>query len=212
MVSRSCSPVARLTKRPGPRLPGWPGRADRCRPARRAGDRRRRRSDFPRRPSDCRDPSGRRSGDVGPARARSSFLALAGIRPDLRPGPPRRGSKWTTPGAFRARFDARFFAAELPPGTSSPGRERVAALEADPASRPKGDGGRRDRPWPPTSTTLQRLERAPSFDAIREPSTAAAPIRIQQVDPGLRVMTGQVRSGRQAPANTSHGSRRSRPG
>jgi hypothetical protein len=26
------------------------------------------------------------------------------------------------------------------------------------------------------------------------------------------VMTGQVRSGRQAPANTSHGSRRSRPG
>ena len=59
--------------------------------------------------------------------------------------------------------------------------------------------------WPPTSTTLQRLERADSFEEIRDGLARAEepPIGIERISPDLRVMTGQSAFGPAGrPANT----------
>lgn len=116
-------------------------------------------------------------------------------------------ARWTTPRDFPRRFDARFFVAELPAGASlqpDPGevvdhawltpRAALAAMAAGTLAM-----------WPPTSTTLQRLERAPSFGAIRAglARSPEPPIGIERIDRALRVMTGQSAFGPAGrPANT----------
>jgi glyoxylase-like metal-dependent hydrolase (beta-lactamase superfamily II)/8-oxo-dGTP pyrophosphatase MutT (NUDIX family) len=143
-----------------------------------------------------------------PPRPGSSFLALAEDRDlTLHTDDLVEVARWTTPRAFPRRFDALFFAAQLPPGAVlTPDASEVAAHEwltprAALAAMAAGAIGL----WPPTSTTLQRLERAPSFDEIRAGlfRAAEAPVRIEQVDPGLRVMTGPGAFGPGGrPANT----------
>jgi glyoxylase-like metal-dependent hydrolase (beta-lactamase superfamily II) len=59
--------------------------------------------------------------------------------------------------------------------------------------------------WPPTSTTLQRLERAGSFEEIRDglARLEEPPIGIERISSDLRVMTGQNAFGPAGrPANT----------
>jgi glyoxylase-like metal-dependent hydrolase (beta-lactamase superfamily II)/8-oxo-dGTP pyrophosphatase MutT (NUDIX family) len=116
-------------------------------------------------------------------------------------------ARWTTPRAYPRRFDARFFAAELPPGaTLAPDPHEVVAHawltpRAALAAMAAGTIGL----WPPTSTTLQRLERAPSFAAIRAGLGRAPepPIRVERIDRAVRVMTGQSAFGPTGrPANT----------
>lgn len=78
-------------------------------------------------------------------------------------------ARWQTPRVYPRRFDARFFAVELPPGAVldlDPGEvaghawlipgDALAAMAAGEIAL-----------WPPTSTTLQRLERATGIDAVR---------------------------------------------
>ena len=117
-------------------------------------------------------------------------------------------ARWTTPRAYPRRFDARFFVAELPPGAvlrpgSARGRGHAwltprAALAAMAAGS--------IAMWPPTSTTLQRLERAA---IVRGRSGRAWPAPRSRRSgssgstPGLRVMTGQSAFGPGGrPANT----------
>jgi 8-oxo-dGTP pyrophosphatase MutT (NUDIX family) len=97
-------------------------------------------------------------------------------------------ARWITPAAYARRFDARFFAAELPAGAtvtiettevSSHRWVRPAdALEA------MADG--QLSLWIPTSATLQRLARATSFAEIRTDLAVrpAAPIRVEHTAPG----------------------------
>ncbi len=79
-------------------------------------------------------------------------------------------ARWTTPRSFPRRFDTRFFVAELPadavldPDPREVVGPRLAHAAGGPRARwPAGSIAM----WPPTSTTLQRLERAVSFDEIR---------------------------------------------
>ena len=78
-------------------------------------------------------------------------------------------SRWVTPATYPRRFDARFFVAALPEGS-------VASIEGDEVAsqawmRPTdaldamADGGL--GLWLPTSTTLQQLEHAASFEEVR---------------------------------------------
>jgi 8-oxo-dGTP pyrophosphatase MutT (NUDIX family) len=96
-------------------------------------------------------------------------------------------ARWVTPAAYARRFDARFFAAELPVGgtvateTTEVSSHRwvrpIDALEA------MADG--QLSLWIPTSATLQRLARATSFADVRVDLAArpAAPIRIERLAP-----------------------------
>jgi glyoxylase-like metal-dependent hydrolase (beta-lactamase superfamily II)/8-oxo-dGTP pyrophosphatase MutT (NUDIX family) len=79
-------------------------------------------------------------------------------------------SRWVTPAPYPRRFDARFYAAELPPQTElSFAPDEIAghrwltpraALDARAAGELQF--------WPPTSTTLQQLEHAKAFADVQE--------------------------------------------
>jgi recombination protein RecT len=116
-------------------------------------------------------------------------------------------ARWTTPRSFPRRFDARFFAAELPPeAVLQPDSREVASHawltpRAALAAMAEGTIGM----WPPTSTTLQRLERATTFDAVRDGLALGPEIAIGRtpVADGLVVMTGRSAFGPGGrPANT----------
>jgi glyoxylase-like metal-dependent hydrolase (beta-lactamase superfamily II)/8-oxo-dGTP pyrophosphatase MutT (NUDIX family) len=116
-------------------------------------------------------------------------------------------ARWTTPRAFPRRFNALFFVAELPSGAVlNPDPREVAAHEwLTPRAALAAMAASEISLWPPTSTTLQRLERASSFEAIRAGLARAPepPIRVERIDPGLLVMTGQSAFGPHGrPANT----------
>lgn len=89
-------------------------------------------------------------------------------------------SRWVTPPVMPRRFDARFFAARLPDGVEPTfeGGEVVAHAWLRPtdalAAMAKGSIAM----FPPTSTTLQQLEYAPSILEIRE---RLAPVRLGPV-------------------------------
>ena len=104
-------------------------------------------------------------------------------------------ARWTTPRAYPRRFDARFFVAELPPGAVLVADPREVAAHAwmTPRAALAAMAGGALAMWPPTSTTLQRLERAGSLATIRTGLTRAPelPIRVERISPTLAVLTGR---------------------
>ncbi len=116
-------------------------------------------------------------------------------------------ARWTTPRAYPRRFDARFFVAELPAGADlAPDPGEVAGHGWwTPRAALAAMAGGEIAMWPPTSTTLQLLERATSFAQIRAGLARApeASIVVQRIDPGLAVVTGGSAFGPTGqPANT----------
>ena len=98
----------------------------------------------------------------------ADVLARLGIR--LRPDDLVPLSRWVTPPVLPRRYDTRIYAARLPDGAE-------ASFEGDEVAdhawtTPAGALGRLAAGewamWLPTTTTLQRLEHAPTFAAIAE--------------------------------------------
>jgi glyoxylase-like metal-dependent hydrolase (beta-lactamase superfamily II)/8-oxo-dGTP pyrophosphatase MutT (NUDIX family) len=90
-------------------------------------------------------------------------------------------SRWVTPPTLPRRFDARFFAAELPAGArvSFEGDEVAGHDWLTPAGALAAMAAREIGMWLPTSATLQQLEHVTSIRQIRE---RLAPGRLGAVD------------------------------
>ena len=177
----------------GSRRSARPGRRSAsCSPTRPVG-----RSD--RRPAGC---LGRASG------AAEDFAGLADrLDLTLRTDALVEIADWTTPRSMPRRFAARFFVAELPPDAvlRPDPREVAAHTWLTPRAALTQMAAGTIRMWPPTSTTLQRIERAASFAAIRDGLALVPdlPIGTDRIAPGLTVMTGQSAFGPDGrPANT----------
>jgi ribonuclease/clavin/mitogillin len=116
-------------------------------------------------------------------------------------------ARWQTPRAYPRRFDARFFAIELPPGALldlDPG-EVAGHTWLTPSAALAQMAAGRIQLWPPTSSTLQRLERARDIDAIRAGLELVDGLQFsrEQIGPGLIRLTGGVAFGAAGrPANT----------
>jgi endoribonuclease LACTB2 len=115
--------------------------------------------------------------------------------------------RWQTPRAYPRRFDARFFAVELPDGAVLDLAPREVAGHAwlTPAHALAAMADGEIQLWPPTSTTLQRLERAPDIDAVRAGLALVdgLPFTREELGGGLIRLTGGVAFGPAGrPANT----------
>ena len=89
-------------------------------------------------------------------------------------------SRWVTPSIMPRRFDARFFAAELPPRArvTFEGDEVAGHAWLTPADALAAMADHRLAMWIPTSTTLQQLEHVVSLDEIR---TRLSPGRLGEI-------------------------------
>jgi endoribonuclease LACTB2 len=115
--------------------------------------------------------------------------------------------RWQTPRAYPRRFDARFFAIELPPGAIIDLDPREVAGHAwlTPSAALAAMAAGRIQLWPPTSTMLQRIERAPDLASIRADLALVdgLPFGRTEIASGLVCLTGGRAFGRLArPANT----------
>ncbi len=141
-------------------------------------------------------------------RSGGDFRALAAeLDLELRTDALVEVARWTTPRAYPRRFATRFFVAELPAGAVLRPDPREVAGHAwlAPRAALAAMAFGRIAMWPPTSTTLQRLERAGSYEAIRDGLALRPepPIRVERLGAGLTVMTGRHAFGPAGrPANT----------
>ena len=90
-------------------------------------------------------------------------------------------SRWVTPTSFPRRFDARFFAAQLPDGALATleGDEVVEHAWLRPADALDAMATGALGLWLPTSTTLQQLEHVTAFAEVR---TQLAPRRLGPIE------------------------------
>ena len=145
---------------------------------------------------------------VGPPGAAEDFAGLVDrLDLTLRTDALVEIADWTTPRSMPRRFAARFFVAELPiDAVLRPDPREVAAHTwLTPRAALTEMAAGTIRMWPPTSTTLQRIEQAASFAAIRDGLALVPdlPIGTDRIAPGLTVMTGQSAFGPDGrPANT----------
>jgi glyoxylase-like metal-dependent hydrolase (beta-lactamase superfamily II)/8-oxo-dGTP pyrophosphatase MutT (NUDIX family) len=81
-------------------------------------------------------------------------------------------SRWVTPPTLARRFDARFFAAAVAPDAEATlvGDEVQAHAWHRPADALESMARGETAMWLPTSTTLEQLEHATSFEEVRERS------------------------------------------
>jgi 8-oxo-dGTP pyrophosphatase MutT (NUDIX family) len=79
-------------------------------------------------------------------------------------------ARWLTPIAYPRRFDARFFAAELPAGATPTfiGGEVADHRWTTPRAALDAMAAREIEMWIPTSSTLQRLVDLPGYEAVAE--------------------------------------------
>jgi ribonuclease/clavin/mitogillin len=115
--------------------------------------------------------------------------------------------RWQTPRAYPRRFDARFFAVELPAGAvlDLDSREVAGHAWLTPSAALAQMAAGRIQLWPPTSSTLQRLERAPDIVAIRAGLEVVdgLPFTREEIGAGLIRLTGGSAFGPAGrPANT----------
>ncbi len=98
-------------------------------------------------------------------------------------------SRWVTPAGLPRRFDARFFAAEIPASAevSLLGEEVVAHAWHTPRAALDAMAAGQLGMWLPTSSTLQQLEHARSIDVVRERLAPGplGPIVVEEVVPGV---------------------------
>jgi 8-oxo-dGTP pyrophosphatase MutT (NUDIX family) len=99
-------------------------------------------------------------------------------------------SRWVTPISLARRFDVRFFAAVVPPGTEIDGESAEVAEAAWMAPREALEAAAAGRIalWQPTFVTLQQLDGLSDADAIRAafaPGRGTGQPAIQPVGPGL---------------------------
>jgi 8-oxo-dGTP pyrophosphatase MutT (NUDIX family) len=99
-------------------------------------------------------------------------------------------ARWLTPVAYPRRFDARFFAAELPPGTTPTfvGDEVADHRWTTPRDALDALAAQEIEMWIPTSSTLQRIVALPGFEALAA-RLAVGPTRPSSVErPGPGVV------------------------
>ncbi len=93
-------------------------------------------------------------------------------------------ARWVTPAAYARRFDAWFFAAELPAGAevSIAEQEVTSHRWLRPADALEAMAEGRLSLWIPTSATLQRLARVTSFAEVGTALAAgpAEPLRVER--------------------------------
>jgi 8-oxo-dGTP pyrophosphatase MutT (NUDIX family) len=122
-------------------------------------------------PSAAGDASSRAALRADLLAGRITFADVAD-RLDLRLRPDRLVpiARWLTPVAYPRRFDARFFAAELPPGATPTfvGDEVADHRWTTPRAALDAMAAHEIEMWIPTSSTLQRLVGVPGFEALAE--------------------------------------------
>ena len=116
-------------------------------------------------------------------------------------------ARWQTPRVYPRRFDTRFFAVELSPDVvlDLDPREVAGHEWLSPTGALEAMARGEIQLWPPTSTTLQRLERAPDMAAIRIglELIEGLPYSIRDLGDGVVGLTGGSAFGPAGrPANT----------
>lgn len=99
-------------------------------------------------------------------------------------------TRWVTPPSLARRFDVRFFAAFVPPGTEVAGEsgEVVDATWLTPAEALRAAGDGRLAVWQPTFVTLQQLDGLEDEPAVREefaPGAMTSGPLLEVVEPGV---------------------------
>lgn len=98
-------------------------------------------------------------------------------------------SRWVTPPTMPRRFDARFFAAQLPAGgrVTLEGDEVVDHTWLTPAAALRAMAAGEIGMWVPTSATLQQLEHAGSVAEMRDRLAPGAlgSVEVEAIDPAV---------------------------